>query len=471
MNRQEFAEESVMSDELPTATRVSDPGIRALYRLESRWQAWLDVEVALAKAQSELGIISKEAAEAIAHAARLELLDRKRIDEGFARTGDTIVPLVWELARVVGEPHGGWVHWGATTQNITQTGDLLVLRQAHHIFLKLIADALLAAADLAERGADMPIPGRTHGQHAVPATFGYKPAVWIDEMIRHVERLHQMAPRLFVAMLGGGAGTFASLGKQGPAVQAAMGKHLGMPPMTIPSRALGDHLAENICLLGLLAATCAKIGREIYTLMKTEFGEVEEPVPPGTVGSSTMPQKRNPKLCQDIIAAAAEVRAAVPLALEAMQTEHEADRTTSLIMDAAEARASIALGDALSRLVEVMRGLRLVPARMRRNLDLAGGLIMAEAVMLDLGAQIGRQHAHDVVYDAAQSAFVEGRSFAELLAADPRVTAHLDAKQIAALLDPTAYTGLCAEMARDGASRARATAAEIKSSQREGNRA
>jgi adenylosuccinate lyase len=450
-----------MSDELPTAARVSDPGIRALYRLENRWQVWLDVEAALAKTQAELGIIPQGAAEAIARAARLELLDRARIDEGFARTGHTIVPLVWELSRVTGEPHGGWVHWGATTQNITQTGDLVVLRQAHRIFFGLISEALAAMADLAERGAGMPIAGRTHGQHAVPATFGYKPAVWIDEMMRHVERLRQAAPRLFVAMLGGGAGTFASLGAQGPAVQAGIGRHLGMRPMTVPARTIGDHLAENICLLGLLAATCGKIAREIYTLMKTEFGEVEEPVPPGTVGSSTMPQKRNPKLCQDIIAATAEVRASVPLALEAMQTEHEADRTTSLIMEAAESRASIAMGDALSRLVEVLRGVRLDPARMRKNLDLGGGLIMAEAVMLNLGTAIGRQHAHDVVYDAAQAAFVESRSFAELLAADPRVTAHLGAKAIEALLDPTAYTGLCAEMARDAATRARSTAAEI----------
>jgi len=296
----------------------------------------------------------------------------------------------------------------------------------------------------------------------VPATFGYKVAVWIDELLRHVERLRQAAPRLFVAMLGGGAGTWASLGKQGPPVQAAIGRLLGFGSMTVPSRALGDHLAENICLLGLLAATCGKIGREIYTLMKTEFGEVEEPVPPGTVGSSTMPQKRNPKLCQDIIAAAAEIRASVPLALEAMQTEHEADRTTSLIMEAAESRASIGMGDVLSRLVEVLRGLRLDPARMRKNLDLGGGLIMAEAVMLNLGAQIGRQHAHDVVYDAAQAAFVEGRPFSDLLAGDPRVAAHLEPDAIATLLDPTAYTGLCAEMARDAASRARTTAGIIR---------
>src|SRR6202035_5101335 len=306
-----------MSDTLPTATRVSDPGIRSLYQLENRWQAWLDVEVALAHAQAELGIIPAEAATAIAAKAHLGLMDRARIDEGFARTGHTIVPLVWELSRVTGEPHGGWVHWGATTQNITQTGDLLVLRQAHRVFLGLIADALSAAADLAEKGADMPIAGRTHGQHAVPATFGYKVAVWVDELIRHTERFRQAAPRLFVAMLGGGAGTYASLGEMGPKVQAGIGVHLGFGSMTVPSRVILDHLAENICLLGMLAASCGQIGREIYTLMKTEFGEVEEPVPPGTVGSSTMPQKRNPKLCQDIIAASAEVRSCVPLALEA----------------------------------------------------------------------------------------------------------------------------------------------------------
>ena len=344
-----------MSDTLPTATRVSDPGIRALYRLENRWQAWLDVEARWPRAQAELGIIPTEAAEAIARAARLELLDRARIDEGFARTGHTIVPLVWELGRVVGEPHGGWVHWGATTQNITQTGDLLVLRQAHR---------RLPPPD--RRGADR--DGRSRRARRRHADGG--PHAWPARGAGHV-RLQgrgldrraaapcraaaQAAPRLFVAMLGGGAGTFASLGKQGPPVQAGIGRHWLRARCGAVARA-GDHLAENICLLGLLAATCGKIGREIYTLMKTEFGEVEEPVPPGTVGSSTMPQKRNPKLCQDIIALAAEVRALVPLALEAMQTEHEADRTTSLMMDAAEARACIATGDMLSRLGEVMRG-------------------------------------------------------------------------------------------------------------------
>jgi adenylosuccinate lyase len=289
----------------------------------------------------------------------------------------------------------------------------------------------------------------------VPATFGFKVAVWIDELLRHVERFEQAAPRIFMAMLGGAAGTYASLGEQGPAVQAAIAKHLRMTEMHVPSRSIGDHLVENICLLGMLAATCGKIGREIYTLMKTEFGEAEEPVPPGTVGSSTMPQKRNPKLCQDIIAAAAEIRALVPLALEAMYTEHEADRTTTLMMDSAEARACIATGDMLARLIQVVRGLQLNPDRMRANLELGNGLIMAEAIMLDLGKALGRQHAHDVVYDAAQASFLENKSFSELLAADARVTAHMDRKAIESLLDPTAYTGLCSRMARDAAQRAR----------------
>ena len=294
-----------MDEETPKGARMPDAGIRKLYTIENRWQAWLDVEAALARSQADLGIVPREAAERIAQCAKLTLMDRARIDEADKRTGHTIVPLVWELSRICGEPAGGWVHWGATTQNITQTGDLLVLRQAHRTFIDLILKTLKAMAELAERSADMVIPARTHGQHAVPATFGFKVAVWIDEFIRHLERFRQIEPRVFVAMLGGAAGTYASLGTQGPAVQAGIAKYLDLVPMRVPARTLGDHLAEYISLLGLFGATGGKIGREIYTLMKTEFGEVEEPVPPGTVGSSTMPQKRNPKVCQEIVAQSA----------------------------------------------------------------------------------------------------------------------------------------------------------------------
>jgi adenylosuccinate lyase len=185
------------------------------------------------------------------------------------------------------------------------------------------------------------------------------------ELGRHVERLRGCEDRVFVAMLAGGAGTLASLGGPGLATQEKMAAKLGVRPMPVPARTIGDHQAEYVLLLGMLAATCGKIGREIYTLMKQEFGEVEEPVPPGTVGSSTMPQKRNPTLSQDIIAAAAQIRALVPLALDAMQTEHEADHTTSIMMSRALVQACELTGDMLQRMISLFDGLQVFPERMR----------------------------------------------------------------------------------------------------------
>lgn len=441
--------------EQPTAYRIPDPGVRALFTEASRYQAWLDVEAALAQAQAELGIIPEYAAEEITRKAQLALLDMPTIRAGLARTGHPLVPLIWELDRVCEGDAGGYVHWGATTQNITQTGQLLLVRRAHSIFLRQLATVLQVLAHLAERTKGMLLPGRTHGQHAVPATFGFKVAVWIDELCRHAERLRGCENRVFVAMLGGGAGTVASLGEIGLTIQEKMGQRLGMGTMPVPARTLGDHQAEYVSLLGLLAATCSKIGREIYTLMKQEFGEVEEPVPPGTVGSSTMPQKRNPKLSQDIIAAAAQVRALVPLALEAMQTEHEADRTTSIMMDHAMTEACGLTGDTLQRLIVLFMDLQVFPERMLHNLHLSGGLIMSEALMLELGKYIGRQRAHDVVYDAAQATVTQNRPFDELLREDGRVRSHLTPEQITELLDPSQYTGLCQQFAEQGAVRAR----------------
>src|SRR5258706_1663832 len=447
--------------EEPTSLRIDDPGVRVLFPEAPRFQSWLDVEAALALAQAELGIIPKPAAEEIARKAQLKYLDLDAIHAGLAKTGHPIVPVVWALDKACEGDAGGYVHWGATTQNITQTGQLLQVRRAHEIFLRQLATILTTLADLAERTKDVLLPGRTHGQHAVPATFGFKVAVWIDELGRHVERLRGCEGRVFVAMLGGGAGTLASLGEGGLATQEKMAARLGMRPMMVPARTIGDHEAEYVTLLGMLAATGSKIGHEIFTLMKQEFGELEEPVPPGTVGSSTMPQKRNPKLSQDIIAAAAQIRALVPLALEAMQTEHEADRTTSIMMGRPLLPACELTGDMLQRMISLFDGLQVFPDRMRENLDLSGGLIMAEALMLELGKQIGRQRAHDAVYDAAQGSVTESRPFREMLAADPHVSARLTSAQVDALLDPALYAGLCRQFAERGAVSAREIAASI----------
>ena len=444
-----------MSDRKATAFRVRDLGIRDLYRRESRWQSWLDVEAALAQTQAELGLVPAEAAVAIAGSARLELFDLSRLEDAARRTSHPIVPLVWELARVAGKDAGRWVHWGATTQNIIQTGDVVILRRAHSALLGSLRTALGSMAALAEQGADMVVPARTHGQHAVPTTFGFKVATWIDELCRHIERLRAAEPRVFVALLGGAAGTFAGLGPEGPSVQAGVASRLGLGAMAVPARSISDHFAEYVCLLGLLGSTCGKIGREIYTLMKTEYGEVEEPLPAGTVGSSTMPQKRNPQLCQDMVAGAATLRALAPLALEAMQPEHEADRAMNLIMRDTTERACVVAGDVLSRLEVVAGGLSLHPERMRENVRLTQGLIMAEAVMLKLGESIGRQDAHDVVYEAAQAIAAHGGDFASTLSQDPRVSTHIASQELADLLDPAQYTGSSTVIAREAAVRAR----------------
>jgi adenylosuccinate lyase len=262
-------------------------------------------------------------------------------------------------------------------------------------------------------------------------------------------------------MLGGGAGTMASVGLEGLETQRLIGKELGLGSMTMPSRVIGDHLTEYITILAMLAATSTKMAREIYTMMKQEFGEVEEPVPVGAVGSSTMPQKRNPRLCQDVVAWASEIRTFVPMSLEAMQTEHEADKTTSMMINSAIDRTCVLMGQIIKGLVEIFSGLKVFPDRMRQNLDLSGGLILSERIMLELGRKMGRQKAHDAVYEAAQRSVNEGRPFSQTLQEEPEVASHLTSEEILRLLDPEEYTGLCSYFAEEFALKAEEKSKEL----------
>src|SRR5262249_17697790 len=221
--------------EEPTSLRIDDPGVRALFTEAARFQSWLDVEAALVQAQAELGIIPEAAAREITRKAHLKYLDLAAVRAGLAKTGHPLVPLVWELDRACEGDAGGYVHWGATTQNVTQTGQLLQVRRAHDIFLRQLAAILTSLADVAERTKDAVLP-----------TFGFKVAVWIDELCRHVDRLRGCEGRVFVAMLGGGAGTLASLGDAGLATQEKMAAKLGLRPMPVPARTIGDHQAEYV---------------------------------------------------------------------------------------------------------------------------------------------------------------------------------------------------------------------------------
>lgn len=440
-----------------TSGRVPACGMDGVFDTAARRQAWLDVEAAVARAQACLGLIPAEAGVAITEACDLGRLDENRIDDEIDRTSHPLMPLIVELSRVAGE-YGGWVHWGMTTQNITQTGDTLLLRRAHAVIRAQIADILTALAELADRSADMIMAGRTHGQHAVPITFGFKVAGWIDEYARHLDRLDQLAPRLFTALLGGAAGTSASLGADPRTVQRLAAVDLGLSAMQVPVRSISDHFAEFVTVLGILATTSGKIAGEVYQLMKTEYHEVEEPIPAGTVGSSTMPHKRNPQLCQDVIGMTAEVRALVPLALESALSEHEADNAPSVLFDT-EQRACELTAASLARVQVIVAELQLNPRRMRRNLDLSGGMISSEAIMLRLGETLGRQLAHEVVYAAAQTASTTSVSFTAALAVDPRVTGRLDADAVKTLLEPDSHLGLASSIAREQATRARALTA------------
>ena len=417
--------------------------ITTFFSREQLFQAYLDVEVALAKAQAKQKIIPERAAQKIAEMAQIDQLSIENINKSLEKTGHPLVPLIWELDRVCGAEAGGYIHWGATTQNITQTGKLLLVKQFHQVFLEKILKLLSVLSDLALETKHYALPGRTHGQHAVPATFGYKVAVWIDEIIRHFHRFKNSEERVFVTMLGGGAGTMASVGMEGLETQKLMAEELGFTSMSMPARTIGDHLTEYILNLAMFAATSSKMAREIYTLMKQEFGEVEEPVPDGAVGSSTMPQKRNPRNCQDIVAWAAELRTLVPMSLEAMQTEHEADKTTSMMINVAIDRSCELANKIVDSSIYIFSDLKVFPDRMRKNLDLSGGLIMSEQIMLELGKKLGRQRAHDVVYDAAQDSAKTGVDFISALNEQAEITQNFKPDEIKSMLDPEEYLGLC----------------------------
>lgn len=429
--------------------------VSALFTRRARRQRWLEVEAALAQAEADAGIVPAEAAAAIAAHADMSHIDDEALLAHEQATGHVMVPLVAALAELAGPEHGGWVHWGATTQNIQQTGDTLGIRDAHRILTRRVERILAVLATMADAHADVVMAGRTHGQHAVPTTFGYKAAVWADIFSRHLRRMREVEPRLLVSMTGGAAGTFATFGEVGPEIQRGVAERVGLTPMAVPARSIADHFAEWVCLLALIAGTAQSVAEEIVRLMAAEFGEVEEALSDTDVGSSTMPQKRNAKASMSIVTSAAQIRALAPLALEATIQAHEVDGARSAMMDRAVEQSATLLDDALDTLERVLSGLRIDPERMRQNLDLTRGLISAEAVMMRLAERIGRQEAHAVVHHAATRAATTGELFSDVLAAEPAVTDALDGEQLAALLDPEEHIGLSPRIARETAARVR----------------
>ena len=404
-------------------------------------QRMLDVEAALARAQARLGIVPPAAAEAITAAAQAERLDLPALAAATRNTGYPVVGLVRQLSQLAGPDAGRWTHWGATTQDIMDTAVVLQVRQG----LALIRDELLAVnagfAAMARTHRATVMAGRTHLQHALPVTFGYKVAVWLSPLITMLERLEQLRPRVEKLQFGGAAGTLASLGDQGLAVQEELAKELGLASPDIPWHVARDGIAEAVGFLGLLCGALSKIATDVILMMQTEVAEVAEPHQEGRGGSSTMPQKRNPISCEYIIAQSRGVHALVPQMLAAMAQDQERGTGPWQTEPLAVGQAFLLAHGALAQARVLAEGLTVDAARMQRNLDSTGGLIVAEQVMMGLAPALGRGEAHHVVNHACDLALQQGAPLAEVLMANPQVSARLSPEEVARLTDPSAYLG------------------------------
>ena len=421
--------------------QFSTPEIRAVFEERTMLQRWLDVEAALAGAQADLHLIPREAADAITLAARVENLDLATIQRDLVVTAHPLVPVVRELARVAGEA-GRWVHWGATTQDVLDTAMVLQVKTAHEILRRDLFTLTQELADLAEAHRDTVMAGRTHAQQALPITFGFKVATWVAECLRQIERLDEAAPRLFVGELGGAVGTLAGFGPHGDAVQRRALERLGLGVPLIAWHASRDTIAEFVAHLALAGGTLARVANEVIQLQRSEIMELEEPFVHGKVGSSTMPHKRNPAHAERIVAIGRLLRGLAATALETTVAAHERDMSVGRAEWVLVPEAACLAAAALHWSLVVVRGLRVNTGRMKENLHRLGGLLLSEPVMLKLAETIGRNGAHDLVYEAAMKAVDGLGSFRELLLADPRISAVLTPEAVDELLDPAAYTGL-----------------------------
>ena len=406
----------------------------------------LEVEAALARAQGALGMIPAAAAHEISARADPGILDIERLKRETEVVGYPILPLVRQLSAACAGDAGRYVHWGATTQDIMDSALVLLLRSAFDLVAADLAAVSLALEALARRHRDTPMAGRTHLQQALPITFGFKAAVWRAPIERHRERLAQLRPRVLVGQFGGAAGTLASLGDQGLAVRAALMRELGLGEPAITWHVARDGLAEAVLFAGLVTGSLAKIATDVMLMMATELGEAFEPFEHGRGGSSTMPQKRNPISSELIVACAKLVRQHGALMLDAMVQDFERATGPWHAEWIALPESFLATAGALGQAKLMLAGLTVDAARMAHNLGMTSGLIVAEAVMMGLAPKLGRQVAHDIVYDACREAAQSGRVLLEVLAANPQVGPHFERAELERLLDPRNYMGSAGAM-------------------------
>jgi 3-carboxy-cis,cis-muconate cycloisomerase len=440
---------------LPQATTVLDsllfrdafgtPVMRDIFSDVASVSRYVEVEVALARAQARCGVIPSEAAEEIARRSDAATLDFDLLRTETDVVGYPILPLVHQLARQCGEA-GRYVHWGATTQDIMDTAVVLQMREGLRVIKEDIAALRRILAGLARKHRDTAMAGRTHLQQALPVTFGYKAAIWLAAFARHAQRLSELEPRVLVGQLAGAAGTLASLGETGLAVQAAFCAELGLAVPVSTWHVARDGFAETINFLALVTGSLGKIALDVMIMASTEFAEVAEPFVSGRGASSTMPQKRNPISSELMLAAAKAVRQHAGLMMDAVVQDFERATGPWHAEWIAIPESFVLTAGALNQAKFALGGLIVDEARMARNLALSNGLIVAEAVMMGLAPYIGRQRAHDVVYAACRTVNEHGGVLADVLAQDSEIGKYFDRAALERLTDPANYLGLAPAM-------------------------
>jgi len=407
-------------------------------------QAMLDFEVGLARAQAKVGLVPRAAADSIAAVAKPELFDAAKLAKDALLAGALPIPLVkvlTESVRAKDSAAAGFVHWGATSQDVADTALILLLKRARPLLESDLARLENNLRRLAETHANTVMLGRTLLQAAPPTTFGLKAAGWLGSIRRCRVRLTSAFDESLMVQLGGATGTLASLGEHGTAVGRELAKELqlGFPDASWHTHR--DRLAALVCACGVLTGAIGKIARDISLLMQTEVGEVAEPSGPGRGGSSTMPHKRNPSGCVVVLAAANRVPGLVASFLSGMVQEHERAVGTWQAEWPTIATLIQATGVAAASMGEVMEGLSVDEARMRANIDATHGVIFAERAMMLLGEKLGRDVAHRLLDQATRQSVTQGRHLVEVLSEVPEVTRHLDHATLQKLERPEEYLG------------------------------
>jgi 3-carboxy-cis,cis-muconate cycloisomerase len=419
----------------------STEAMREIWSDERRTAKYVEIERALAIVQGRMGIIPAEAAAEIVRNCDIGKIEMDKLARATERIGYPILGVVSQINALCRDRLGEYCHWGATTQDITDTATVLQIRDALALIEADLAAIARALADLARRYRDTPVVGRSNLQQAIPVTFGYKMATLLAAVERHRQRLDQLKPRVLVGEFGGACGTLASIERGAMEMQAALMQELGLGQPVIAWHTVRDGIAEVGSFLGLLGGTLGKLSMDVKLMMQTEVAEVYEPFAHGRGSSSTMPQKRNPISSCYIHAAVSVVRQHAAALMDAMIADHERSTGPWEIEWIVLPEAFCLTAGALKQARFVLEGLEVDAARMRHNIDMTHGLVMSEAVMMGLGHHLGREHAHDLVYDLCREAIATDRPLIDLLAANPEISRHLDRAALERLCDPANYLG------------------------------